>query len=181
MKIGLISDTHDDIENINKAIDIFLHNEVEIVIHAGDFISPQAVREFKRLIEKNVKFFGVLGNNDGEKKGLTRVFEEINGNLLGDMGKIDVCGIKIGIYHGTDIKKKEKMMYSNKFDVFVYGHTHITIPQLEKIEKIGKTIILNPGNAHRCSEMNYSDPPYFREPSILIFSTDTNNVKIFSL
>ena len=30
MKIGLISDTHDDIENINKAIDIFLHNEVEL-------------------------------------------------------------------------------------------------------------------------------------------------------
>lgn len=178
MKIGLISDTHDDIEYINKAISIFLEHKVEMVIHAGDFISPQAVKEFKKLSEKKVKIFGVLGNNDGEKKGLEQIFEEINGNLLGEIGKIEVDGMKIGIYHGTDIKKKEKMMNSNKFDIFIYGHTHIRIPQTEKIEKIGKTIILNPGNAHRFSKMNYSDPPYFREPSVLIFSTNTKSIKI---
>jgi hypothetical protein len=66
MKIGIISDTHDDITNTNKAIDIFEHNKVEIVIHAGDMISPPVINEFKRLTENGVKFFGIFGNNDGE-------------------------------------------------------------------------------------------------------------------
>ena len=39
MKIGIISDTHDDITNTNKAIDIFEENKVEVVIHADDISS----------------------------------------------------------------------------------------------------------------------------------------------
>ena len=32
MKIGILSDTHDDIDNVNKAIDIFQENDVKAVI-----------------------------------------------------------------------------------------------------------------------------------------------------
>ena len=181
MKIGIISDTHDDVNNINIAIDIFLDNEVEIVFHAGDIISPPVAREFKRLTENDVKFFGVLGNNDGEKKGLERTFDDINGKLLGDFGKIEIDNLKFGIYHGTDSKKKEKMINSNKFDVFICGHTHRRIPENRDIVKNEKTIVLNPGNAHSNAKMNYTNPPYFREPSIMIFSTDSKNVEIFNL
>ena len=35
MKIGIISDTHDDVTSTNKAINIFEENKVEIVIHAA--------------------------------------------------------------------------------------------------------------------------------------------------
>jgi len=181
MKVGIISDSHDDVENINKAIDIFDKNKVEIVIHAGDIISPPMIKEFQRLTEKNVKFFGVLGNNDGEKKGLENAFDSINGKLLGDFGKIEIDGLKFGIYHGTDVKKKEKMINSNKFDVFIFGHTHRRFPENENIKKVGKTIILNPGNAHSKAKMNFTEPPYFREPSIFIFSTDSKSIKKFDL
>ena len=92
MKIGIISDTHDDITNTNKAIDIFEHNKVEVVIHAGDMISPPVINEFKRLTENGVKFFGIFGNNDGEKDGLKNAFEFIGGKLLGDIGKIEIDG-----------------------------------------------------------------------------------------
>ena len=64
MKIGIISDTHDDIENVQKAIEIFNAEKVDYVIHAGDYIFPGIVMEFKEL---NAKLFGVLGNNDGER------------------------------------------------------------------------------------------------------------------
>ena len=77
MKVGIISDTHDDFEATNHAIDIFENNSVDVVIHAGDFISPPIISEFKRLTDKNVKFYGILGNNDGERKGLKNTFEEI--------------------------------------------------------------------------------------------------------
>ena len=181
MKVGIISDTHDDVDNINKAIDIFENNQVDIIIHAGDIISPPMIKEFQRLTENNVQFFGVLGNNDGERKGLEKAFESIGGKFLGDIGKIEIDGLKFGIYHGTDTKKKEKMINSNKFDVFICGHTHRRFPENEQIEKSGKTIVLNPGNAHSSAKMHYTDPPYFRDPSILIFSTDSESIKIFNL
>lgn len=108
MKVGIISDTHDDIDNTNKAIDIFEQHNVQAVIHAGDIISPPVIKEFKRLTQKNVKVYGILGNNDGEKHGLENAFDFINGEFLGDIGKIDLDGLKFGIYHGMDLKKKKK-------------------------------------------------------------------------
>ncbi|MGB8087587.1 MAG: YfcE family phosphodiesterase, partial [Nitrososphaeraceae archaeon] len=71
MKIGIISDTHDDIENVRKAIEIFNKKDVQYVIHAGDYVFPGIVLEFKRL---NAKLIGVLGNNDGEKGLLLKAF-----------------------------------------------------------------------------------------------------------
>jgi putative phosphoesterase len=71
MKIGLISDTHDNIENIRKAIREFNEKNVDLVLHAGDFSSPIAVESFA-----GVKLVGVLGNNDKDIPGLTLAFKK---------------------------------------------------------------------------------------------------------
>ena len=119
MKIGILSDTHDDYENTNKAIDIFQENDVKAVIHAGDIISPPVITEFYRLTEKGVKLFGIFGNNDGEKRGLKNAFKTIGGELLCDIGKIELDGLRFCIYHGQDLKKKEKIIKSGKFDIII--------------------------------------------------------------
>lgn len=60
MKIGLISDTHDNIQNIRKAVRKFNDKHVDVVIiHAGDFVNPIAVESLA-----GVTLVGVLGNND---------------------------------------------------------------------------------------------------------------------
>ena len=64
MLVGIISDTHDDIMNVRRAIEIFNAEGVDSVIHAGDYVFPGVVKEFEKL---NAKLIGVLGNNDGEK------------------------------------------------------------------------------------------------------------------
>ena len=72
MKIGIISDTHDDIENVQESIEIFNKEKVDYVIHAGDYIFSGVTKEFKKL---NSKLIGVLGNNDIERVGnLARLF-----------------------------------------------------------------------------------------------------------
>ena len=101
--------------------------------------------------------------------------------FLGDIGKIEIDGLKFCIYHGTDPKKNEKIINSQKFDVFISGHTHIRIPNDETLKKIGKTIILNPGNAHSNQKMYHTEPPYFRNPTIIIFTTTSLSVKIFNI
>jgi len=181
MKIGIISDTHDDMSNTNRAIDIFKESNVEAVFHAGDIISPPIILEFKRLTDLGIKFFGIFGNNDGEKQGLKAMFKQINGNFLGDEGKIDIDNLRIGIYHGQDLKKKQRMIDSGKFDIFIYGHTHTREPQEEKLDYQGKTLVLNPGSAHRAEKSLMSDRPYFKDPSVLIFDTISKEIKFHYL
>ena len=181
MKFGILSDTHDDIDNTNKAIDIFQENDVKAVIHAGDIISPPVITEFYRLTEKGVKFFGIFGNNDGEKKGLKNAFEIVGGELLGDVGKIELDGLKFCIYHGQDLKKKEKIIKSRKFDVFVFGHTHTKYPKGVDTEIINDTIVFNPGTAHSVAKTFASDTQYFGESSIMVFDTTTKQFKFFDL
>ena len=40
MKIGILSDTHDDIDNVKEAIYRFKEQKVELIVHAGDFCIP---------------------------------------------------------------------------------------------------------------------------------------------
>ena len=138
MKIGLISDTHDNFKTIEGAVRIFGEKRTEYVIHAGDITSPEAVEAFAGL-----KMIGVLGNNDLDKKGLTSAFEKIGGELRGEMCEIEEDDLLIGVYHGTDFRKRDAMIQSGKYNVVIYGHTH-------KIENkiVGKTMVINPGTAN---------------------------------
>ena len=194
LRIGIISDTHDDIENVQRAIEIFNTEKVEYVIHAGDYIFPGIVVEFKKL---NAKLIGVLGNNDGEKVHLLKNFLNIGGELKGEIGEIELDGLSFGIYHGTDREVKEKLVNSQKYDVIVSGHTHKTeLPSIssetnnknEKRQhgdnnnntnrKRGPTLVLNPGSAHKKIE---SISGAFKEGGVIIFNTQTEEYKFVDL
>jgi uncharacterized protein len=171
-KIGIISDTHDDIVNVRKAIELFLKFKIECVIHAGDYVFPGIVKEFGRLGE--VKFIGVFGNNDGEKLGLSNSFKEIGGELKGEFGELNIDGLKIGIYHGTNTELTESISSNNIYDVFICGHTH-----KRRAERRGKTLILNPGAAHR--EFPNIDGEVEKESNIIIFDTHTKHHEFVTL
>ena len=144
VKIGIVSDTHDDIENTEKAINIFNTMKVDYVLHAGDYVFPGMISLFKKL-DKETKFYGVRGNNDGELMGITRQFDEIeNSQFLNEFGKLLISSKKIGIYHGTNPDLSGSLIESQLFDILILGHTHI-----KRIEKIGNTLVLNPGPLNR--------------------------------
>ncbi len=134
MKIGIISDTHDNLPQIKKAVEIFNQEKVELVLHAGDFVSPFTFLEFKNL---NCPLRGVFGNNDGDKLYLREKFKGI--------GEIIPAPYETNIDHrNTIMLHKEKLIdalaESQKYDVILYGHTHRT-----DLRKIRKTLIVNPG------------------------------------
>ncbi len=45
MKIGIISDTHDRIDNLHKAITLLQVRGVQILIHCGDLCAPFMIDE----------------------------------------------------------------------------------------------------------------------------------------
>jgi uncharacterized protein len=138
MRIALISDTHDNIDNILKATREFNERRADIVIHAGDYVSPISVESFM-----GVKLIGILGNNDTDVPGLTSAFNKIGGELKGEIFESQYDGLNFAVYHGTNFNKKELLINSAKYDVFICGHTHRTLSTT-----FGKTIVINPGTAN---------------------------------
>jgi uncharacterized protein len=138
MKIGLISDTHDNIQNIRKAISLFSSKNVSFVIHAGDIVSPEAVEAFQ-----GVKLIAVLGNNDLEINGLTKALDKIGGQLNGEFCEMEHDDLIFAIYHGTNSRKKELLIRSGRYNVVVCGHTHKM-----QYKKFGRTLVINPGTAN---------------------------------
>ena len=138
VKIGLISDTHDNFKNIENAVKIFNDKKMSYVIHAGDITTPEAVKSFEGL-----KLIGVLGNNDMDKEGLENAFEKIGGELRGELCEIEEDDLLIAVYHGTNFNKREALIQSGKYNVVVYGHTHKADNKV-----VGKTIVINPGTAN---------------------------------
>ncbi len=134
MLIGVIADTHDNMDMLKKAVDLFNERGVGLVLHAGDYVAPFTSREFRRL---ECKLVGVFGNNDGEKFGLVKQFEGI-GKLHEGVHQLEVEGNKkIAITHYPEIA--ETLAGSDAYDVVVYGHTH-----RPDIRKKGH-LIINPG------------------------------------
>jgi len=138
MKIGIISDSHDHIENIRKGVQIFKDKNVEFVLHLGDYVNPASVKAFR-----GIKLIGIFGNNDGDKFRLINAFNEIDGEIRGDFCEMEVDGIRLACYHGTEPQLKDGLIECGRYDVVLYGHIH----ECENI-RIGDTLVLNPGTAH---------------------------------
>jgi putative phosphoesterase len=134
MLIGLISDTHDNMNMLKKAIDLFNERAVQIVLHAGDYVAPFTAREFRRL---GCRLVGVFGNNDGEKFGLSKNFEEF-GELHDGVHQLELGEKLFAITHYPEIA--ETLAARGAYDAVIYGHTHRA-----EIKKQGDTLVINPG------------------------------------
>lgn len=132
MKLGLISDTHDNVPMVKKAVEIFNAETVDMVLHAGDYVAPFAV---KPLLDLECDFIGVWGNNDGDKIALDRVAQ---GKIV-ETPSLKTYGEK-KILLGHYFETLEALILSQEFFLIVYGHTH----QAE-IRNEGKTLVVNPG------------------------------------
>jgi len=62
MKIGVISDSHNRLEYLKKAISTLKSEGISTPIHLGNYVSPITIP----LLDID-KVLGVFGNNDGEK------------------------------------------------------------------------------------------------------------------
>lgn len=136
MKALVISDTHirraADLEPLYEDLKPFLA-EVDMIIHAGDWVVREAVDYFKSL--KPVR--AVRGNMDpGE---LLHVLPE---RLVFEFGRY-----KIGLVHGwgqaAGLRERVYDVFApDGVDAVIFGHSH-----RPHIGMIGAVLMLNPGSA----------------------------------
>ncbi|MEW6096281.1 MAG: metallophosphoesterase [bacterium] len=134
MKIGVIADSHENMPMIAKAVECFNNRQVDLVLHAGDIISPITSKEFKKL---NTKLIAVFGNNDGEKSLLIKKFNELGMEIYPAPYELTIEEKRILLYHIPDFL--DDLIKSGSYDVIIYGHTHTV-----DVRK-GKTLVINPG------------------------------------
>ena len=159
--IGIISDTHDNLEAAEEAIEILNRKEVTAVLHAGDLVSPFMARAFSKL---EADLYMVFGNNEGDKITIKTWFEEFATTICGDFASIEIENRKIALLHGIDESIVESLAKSGNFDLVVRGHTHE--PSITKIEE---TPVINPGEC--CGVLS-------GKRTLAFWDTNTNEAEI---
>lgn len=134
MKLGIISDTHDHMQFIKDATEFFKSENVDLVIHGGDHVAPFSFKLWKAM---GIEIMAVYGNNDGEIKGLKKMFSKI-GRIFERPHEFILEGKNILLMHEPD--NLREFAASDKYDVIIYGHTHKKV-----VKKEGDTLIINPG------------------------------------
>jgi len=137
MKIGILSDTHDQTINIETAIQILKKYSIQKLFHCGDvtsLASLQLISEYPLAL--------TFGNGDF-MTGEMREFILSNNpeNSVGYQYHGECFGKKIGMTHSHLIGVLDEMIDSQIFDYVFFGHTH-----LRSNQKIGRTRVINPGS-----------------------------------
>lgn len=171
MIVGIMADTHDHLPLVDKAVKKLVDEKVELVLHAGDYISPFVTPHFKPFKDK---FIGVFGNNDGDREVLKRRFTEFGLEIRGEFADVKIDDLRVGLLHGGEpggppgASELLQALISAKFyDVIAHGHLH----QAETYKR-GKTLIINPGEV--CGYLS-------GKATIAMLNTKTLDAKIITL
>jgi putative phosphoesterase len=141
MKIAVISDIHSNMGNIALAKKIIDEEKIRTVICCGDIQSEEVFRE---LDSWKQQVYLALGNVDKElerKLDAGLIWPE-HLKYYPDYGEMTIAGKKVAFCHFK--VRAFKLAEKQKWDIIFYGHTHTPWE-----EKVGKTILLNPGEITR--------------------------------
>ncbi|OGY43043.1 MAG: hypothetical protein A2729_05670 [Candidatus Buchananbacteria bacterium RIFCSPHIGHO2_01_FULL_39_14] len=136
-KIAVISDSHDNLVNIYRALSFIKKQKIKTIIHCGDVCAPAVLEEIAKKFKGKIHL--VFGNVDGDQKMMKAVATKFKNIIIhGQTGQLEFGGRTVVFTHYPWLA--QKLAQSQKYDALFYGHDHRV---WEK--KIGKTVLRNPG------------------------------------
>jgi hypothetical protein len=131
VRVGVLSDTH--LSRVSRDLEDILDGQLsqtDLILHAGDYVSPEVVRYLSKR-----SFKGVHGNMDSLELKET----------LPEKAVIEVGPWKVGLIHGwgpaAGLEEKIRLEFQD-VDVIVYGHAHRAANHREN-----GVLLFNPGTA----------------------------------
>ena len=135
MRIGVVSDTHNNLKNCRKIVELFNKSGVERVIHTGDITQAKTLEVFSEL---KPPLYGVFGNNDeGELTTLKVSASKNSFHFVSPPLELEWAEISIVVVHDP---LELNGLELSKYDLVLHGHTH-----QETIIKKGNQLTFNPG------------------------------------
>lgn len=136
MKIAVISDTHNNLHNIQAVRQIILSENVDAIIHCGDLTDAEVIDYFG-----DFALYCALGNGDYGFEVDQRLQWFNSENQAADNLELVLGSKKIFVTHGHVLSSLREAIYSKNFDYVFHGHTHRF-----KDEMAGNTRVINPGS-----------------------------------
>jgi len=163
VKIGIFSDSHGNLKNLERAAKYLLENEkAQILVHLGDDYDDTKILEKFPL--RVIKVPGVFSSYYQDPAIPNRLIETFKGK------KVLISHTETS--HKNDLAKDlkpEEVIAKREVDLAFVGHTHI--PKIEDREGV---LILNPGHLKKEDKKGYS-------PSFSLVDFDEKIAKIFDL
>ena len=131
MEVVVLSDSH-----LTKGIDgvgvqvLDAIARADIVLHAGDVTSRQALAELEALAQT----YAVLGNNDHDLQG-----------RLPESRLLELDGVQIAMVHDSGARAGRPRRLHRRFpeaDLVVFGHSHTPVDEVGENEQL----LFNPGS-----------------------------------
>jgi len=161
MRIGIFADAHDHVDNIRRLVAEFNRLECELVLFAGDFVSPIIVPPLRKL---RCRMIACFGDADGNKVGISGGMR-----IVGPVGEPPFCvqtadGTRILLTHTPDILPD----LQEGCAVIVSAHTHR--PRIAT-DRAGR-LCVNPGEASGW---------VYRRPSAVLLETNPLGARVIEL
>ena len=162
MRIGLMADSHDRIPAIAEFVRLMQQSGVSMLLHAGDYCAPFALRPIE---EASMSLAGVFGRNDGDTQGLlAKATAGFGAELYTGPHSFELGGQRVLVVHDIgDVQPRSIETHS----IVVHGFTH-----QQAMKTRGDTLIVNPGEC--CGWL-------FGTPKAAILDLDDKTVEFLSL
>lgn len=141
MRIGILSDTHDQMDAAAQAVRMLRQAGAQGLIHCGD-VGRAAILD--ELAGGPAVF--VWGNTDCDRLALHRHGANLQIECLGEWGEVTWGDKRIAVLHGDDLSLRRRLLEGQEYDYLLQGHTHSKTDQ-----RIGRTRLINPGALHRAA------------------------------
>ncbi len=135
MRIGVVSDTHNQLRNVRRIVELFNRAGVDRVVHTGDITQAKTLEVFSNL---RVPMFGVFGNNDVERDALATAMQRHGFAFFEPPLSLTWEGRELVVVH--DPRELETVKGAPR--VALHGHTHRL-----HLEDDGTRLTFNPGES----------------------------------
>ena len=134
MRVGVVCDTHNNLKNVQRIVELFNDARVERVIHTGDITQAKTLDALAGL---EAPLCGVFGNNDLERESLEDASARHGFHFVDPPLELLWHGRKLLVVHDP---LEIDMFVEDHHELLLHGHTH-----LYRHELCGHQLIFNPG------------------------------------
>jgi putative phosphoesterase len=133
VRIAVVSDTHNNLRNVTRIVELVNAAGVERVVHTGDITQAKTLEVLARL---RAPLVGVYGNND-ERDAIAPVAAQYAMQLVAGHLSFEAAGRRIGVIH--DPYEIDGALLA-VHDLVLHGHNHRLV-----LERRGGALLFNPG------------------------------------
>ncbi len=136
MQIAILSDTHNHLANLQKALRIIEDENIQTVIHCGDVTTTETL-----ALLSPCKVILTYGNGDFSSGEMRNTLLRLNPeSYAGSVFQGEIDGLMIAVTHGHHLSQYQNLINSQQFDWIFFGHSHRREDRLQ-----GRTRLVNPG------------------------------------